>query len=340
MTLSALSFLNKLKLPLSTPLQVIIWVHGTRTHDIFPPTHVVKKEKTQQNSQEPQKPITYSPHGLHNLLDVDPDLHVSAIARAMYESNKTIYDNNHIYLFGWSGDFTPEARATAATHLYQELENLTILYAQHYGTCPPLVLVTHSHGGNVALECAAIHNGQVIIEKLVLLACPVQEKTKPYTQSPLFKKIYSIHSDKDYFQILDMQGFHPVWQAFEAALKSSSLEPIKQIWRSHNRSAKILSERHFPHQSNLKQACIEWKKDSMRWSIKDLCIIEPFLSEKSIHKLQANLQSYDCKERGLMHIEFLFPTFLQQLSYIMQKLDMSYTEISTDTERPTIIIKI
>ncbi|MCX5925568.1 MAG: hypothetical protein NT124_04730 [Candidatus Dependentiae bacterium] len=322
---------NQIESSLSIPPQIIIWIHGTRTHGIFPPTHVVKKEnKNKKAPANPHRAIAYSPIGLHSLLALDQDLHVSAIARALHETNHYLCDQEHIYLFGWTGDFSPEARTIAGLHLYQELKKLTELYIKKYNVCPSIIIVTHSHGGNVALESSTISDNSFSVEKLILLACPVQEKTKPYTQSPLFKSIYSIHSDKDYFQILDMQGLHPIWTAFEGALKSSSLTPIKNAWREHSRSTKLLSERHFPQQSNLKQACVEWKKDTIKWSTKDLCIMEPFLSKNSIQKLQIKLQSYDKKERGLMHIEFLFPTFLQQLPYILQTLDA--TPISTDAK--------
>lgn len=331
------STINQQKADATAPPYIIIWIHGTRTHDIFPPTHVVKKKSKKESDD--RSASSYSPLGLHNLLTVDPDLHVSTIARALLEIDHLSCDPEHIYLFGWSGGFTPEARTSAGLHLYQELKNITNKYIERYGVCAPITIVSHSHGGNVALESVAAYDNSVTIEKLILLACPVQEKTKPYTTSPLFKHIYSIHSDKDYFQVLDMQGFHPVWNAFETAFKAASLEPIKKAWLTHNRPTKILSERHFPHQPNLKQACIEWHKNTNKWSTQDLCIVQPFLSETTIQKLQKNLQSYDKKERGLMHIEFLFPTFLQQLPRILESLDT--TPMPTDTHTPsTIIIKI
>jgi len=314
-----------------TPQNIVVWVHGTRTHEIFPPTYVVHK-KTKTLAE-------YSPYGLHSLLSIDPDLHVSLIGQAIHKANKAQYHKEHIYLFGWSGGFTPEARTLAGKELSEKLSNLTELYTRHYGACPPITLITHSHGGNVALECVPVSDHRFTIEKLILLACPVQEKTKPYTLSPVFKQIYSIHSEKDYFQILDMQGFHPVWQAFEMAFKSVSIEPIKHAWHSHNKSTKILSERHFPHQPNLKQGCAVWKTDTTRWSTHDLSIMEPFLSKKNIEKLQEKLISFDSKERGLMHIEFLFPTFLHRLPDLLEMLDNSTTPDMPKIQ-PTTIVRV
>lgn len=316
----------------------MIWIHGTRSHDIFPPTHIVKKAPSTPSSPTHNTP-SYSPLGLHNLLSLDKDLHVSMIARALCEANSTKYTEDHTYLFGWTGGCTPEARTAAGIHLYQELKQLTQRYSERHDTCPPITIISHSHGGNVALESALLYDGSVSIEKLILLACPVQEKTKPYTQSALFKYIYAAYSDKDYFQILDMQGLHPMWETLDIALRSSSLEPIKNMWRTHKRPAKLLSERLFPNQANLRQACIKWDQKSPKWSTKDLCIMEPFLSQHNIQKLQTKLQNYDQKERSLMHIEFLFPTFLEQLPHIINTLEKT-TPLPDSNQYHTITIKI
>ena len=49
---------------------------------------------------------------------------------------------------------------------------------------PIFKLITHSHGGNVALYLAPIAEedplNAVTIEELILLACPVQVETSPY----------------------------------------------------------------------------------------------------------------------------------------------------------------
>ncbi|MEX2438170.1 MAG: hypothetical protein WD449_02860, partial [Candidatus Babeliales bacterium] len=66
------------------------------------------------------------------------------------------------------------------------------------------------------------------INELIVLACPVQEKTSHLTQSPLFKNIYSIYSTMDHIQWLD-----PQWL--------------------HRNSKTFFSERLFEPQANLKQ---------------------------------------------------------------------------------------
>jgi hypothetical protein len=346
-------------LPTEIIPQIVIWIHGTRTHAIFPPTHVGITQNKITISLDKNNP--YSPLGIHSLLSINQDLHVAAIGHAIHESNPELYLPDHIYLFGWSGEFTPEGRAAAGELLLKELGELVEKYESRYGSCPPITVITHSHGGNVALEAGLLFDAQdnnqdleqanatlqpaqkniinknIIIDKLVLLACPVQKKTRPASSSRLFNTIYSIHSHKDYFQILDVQGLHPVRDAVKNAVTKLSFEPIKHAWQKHHDNT-LFSGRHFNTQINLKQACVEWKPTTEKWSKKDLCIVEPFFQEVHIKKLQSKLQQYDQRKRGLMHIEFLFPTFLHKLPAIIALLDS--TDMPQDPQNPSIVLEI
>ncbi len=304
------------------PEHIIIWIHGTRSHEIFPPTYISPHKKNEFPS------FRYSPYGLHPMLTLDPDLHVYSIVESLHLSDPLLYPREHIYLFGWSGAFSREGRTAAGATLYEQLSSLVSAYKNYYAKEPLLTIITHSHGGNVALEAAAtaqkncLHKecSPLIVDKLVLLACPVQEHTHTHTESLFFKKIYSIHSHKDYFQILDMQGFHPVLKALSDAFTSISLQPLKTVLREHTFN-KIFSERHFKSQPDLKQACLEWGKNTERWSIEDLSIMKPYLTEKQIVIFQKQLQKYDNRKRGLMHIEFLLSTFMQRLPSILATLE-------------------
>lgn len=357
------------------PPAIVIWIHGTRTHALFPPTHVGNKQNKITITLDKNNP--YSPLGIHSLLSVNQELHVATIGHAIHESNPKLYLPEHIYLFGWSGEFTPEGRAAAGALLYKELGELVHAYETNYGSCPPITIITHSHGGNVALEAGSlfdaevgthintqadtrtstsdsgitaahnkrgkensenkIKNNYLKIDKLILLACPVQKKTRPYITSRLFKNVYSIHSHKDYFQILDIQGLHPVRDAFKNAVTALSFEPIRHAWQK-NQDTKLFSERHFDLHANLKQACVEWKPTTEKWSKKDLCIVEPFFQEVHIKRLQTKLQQYDQRKRGLMHVEFLFPTFLLKLPQIITLLDS--TAMPIDSQNPSVVLEI
>jgi hypothetical protein len=116
-----------------------------------------------------------------------------------------LFDYNSLYLFGWSGRLSTQERYWAALILYQKLIALQHTYKQKFGIDPVIRLVTHSHGGNVALNLARIHmlrKDSLTIDTLVLLACPVQHETKELVHSHLFKKIYALYSSLDMVQIM------------------------------------------------------------------------------------------------------------------------------------------
>ena len=94
-----------------------------------------------------------------------------------------------------------ESRAQAAQELYASIQDFA----------GPITIIGHSHGGNVALElalCAEKNPQQLIIERLILLACPIQSATVEFAQSPLFKKVFSLYALEDMLQILDPQGLY------------------------------------------------------------------------------------------------------------------------------------
>lgn len=116
-----------------------------------------------------------------------------------------LFDYNSLYVFGWSGRLSTHERYCASVILYQKLVALYESYTQKYGKSPRIRLVTHSHGGNVALNLARVHklrNDQLEIDSLVLLACPVQYETKVLVESMFFKKIYAFYSSLDMVQVL------------------------------------------------------------------------------------------------------------------------------------------
>ena len=100
------------------------------------------------------------------------------------------------YFFRWSGKLSPQERKKAARHLAS-------LIRTHTG---PIRLICHSHGCNVALLLAELDLPAQHIEKLILLAPPVQKSTSHLVASPLFKKVISLYSTGDLLQVADPQG--------------------------------------------------------------------------------------------------------------------------------------
>ncbi len=145
------------------------------------------------------------------------------------------------YLFGWCGDLTFKAREEAAEELYYYLKKFK----------GKITVIGHSHGGNVALELAhaALKHGDTdfVIDRLILLACPIQKMTSGYASSPVFKKVFNIYSRTDSTQILDPQG------AYRASkeLKNNGIE------------VPFFSERELPDSPNITQARILMKGSNL-----------------------------------------------------------------------------
>jgi hypothetical protein len=193
LVLSFICLFSGLKCHENRPPQIFIWIHGTRlVPDIF------------------SKKYFYRKLGMHRITDYGQHYNCRAVAEALCSAYPNHYSLNHYYYFGWSGKLSFEERKNAAKDLYKELLYLSATYIKTYGQAPVFRIMTHSHGGNVLLNLARIipENSSIVIEEAILLACPVQDRTKEYTHAPCFKKIYAFYSGKDMFQIIDPQGWY------------------------------------------------------------------------------------------------------------------------------------
>ena len=173
---------------------VTVWIHGTRG---FKPFDEYVHAAPSQRGLQPMSSLT--------------DKHrLKKIAQTIAAVDPVKYPFEHFYAFGWSGDLSFQARHDEAQRLHQQLEKLVATYTKKYGHAPFIRLITHSHGGNVALNLATIEhpNKEWFINEAILLACPVQHKTEQLVASPLFGKIYSFYSSMDTLQIADPQGLY------------------------------------------------------------------------------------------------------------------------------------
>lgn len=112
------------------------------------------------------------------------------------------FPDQSVYVFGWPGALGFAIRERAAHDLYE-------LIKDYHGS---ITIIAHSHGCNVALNLAKIAQEQgdkyLSIDRLILLAGPVQAVTEPYVDEPLFKRVYSFYSQADIAQIIDPQGLY------------------------------------------------------------------------------------------------------------------------------------
>lgn len=171
---------------------VTIWIHGTK----LTPLAVLPN-------------FFYRKFGLHPILTYDTKYHLRKLADCLQESDCENFKNDHFYVFGWSGKLSFVERKRAAQQLYDELIILCNNYKHLHGIVPNIRIISHSHGGNVALNLADVQkNSEIKVSELILLACPVQTQTMHLIQNTMFEKIYSFYSETDIIQIIDPQGLY------------------------------------------------------------------------------------------------------------------------------------
>lgn len=171
--------------------KITIWIHGTRFlhcklfKDIF--------------KDNPQ---------LKHASDIPNIYHLRTIANTVSNANPDQFPFSGFYIFGWSGKLNAQLREDSARILHTEISNLVERYSSQYNVPPKIQIITHSHGGNIALNLAKIRKDRsstFTIDRLMLLACPVQTGTMNYTKHPMFKRVYSLYSSLDFVQVMAPQ---------------------------------------------------------------------------------------------------------------------------------------
>ncbi len=199
---------------------ITIWVHGSK----LTPTLVCKS-------------FFYRIEGMHSALEYDTKYHKRTIAELLCQISPDQYVLDQFHFFGWNGELCFDKRKNAAKELYDATLKLIDTYkTEHDGERPKIRIITHSHGGNVVLNLAKVQNSEhpLIINELIILGCPVQEKTKRLIEANCFLKVYAFYSGTDIFQIIDPQGLY-----------------------KKGKTKKILSGRTFDHHETLRQACVK-----------------------------------------------------------------------------------
>ena len=253
---------------MSKTIPIIIFIHGTLPPKALLHVPVIKR-------------FYACPEGLVQLAEL-PDCHTKNLLVSLCKKHPDAYQEEHCHTFGWSGFFNHTARTEAALDLYRALGELKRSYVLK-GLEPSIHLITHSHGGNVALSLKKVaeqsHNREnIIIDRLILLACPVQLQTADCIQTPLFKQVYSIHSHHDILQVLDPQGIHTFLEHLKHFGFEFTLSHLKEL-------GPLFSGRHFPKNSVAKQLNVKYR------------------------------------HRELFHIEFLLPPFMESLPSLISTMD-------------------
>jgi hypothetical protein len=204
---------------------VTVWVHGTRLSKFV-------LQNFFRSIPGMQSPLAYNKS--NNQFD---------IAMALFAGDSAQFPLDDMRMFGWSGALNHQARVQAAHDLYDALLALSKEYKEKYGFEPKFKILTHSHGGNVALRLAQEaknHQKKLVIDQLIMLACPVQRSTMNYTHDTMFKRIISIYSSNDLIQVIDPQGLYEV---------NNSMHEKKNVKIPES----FFSKRCFPPQANMLQ---------------------------------------------------------------------------------------
>lgn len=213
-----------------TPANITVFIHGTKPPF---PEWIIKLRKSCFSFNSGLIPVECLPHSYH------VRNYVESISNAGSEDMPI----KNFYIFGWSGRLDHKERERESASLYKSLKWLSETYQRVHGIKPNITLITHSHGGNVALNLAKVkdyNDKDFFINRLILLACPVQRETSYLIKESVFGKIYSLYSSIDMLQVLDPQGFH----------KTGARKPFSP-------RKPLFSKRRFPFISNLKQVKIK-----------------------------------------------------------------------------------
>jgi hypothetical protein len=242
--------------PAPTIPSITIWVHGTL---VF------------------RKPIYHQIFGdtscLMSITSLPEDHHFRALTSTIAEHDPEHFPIQEFYIFGWSGKLQNQKRKDAANKLFSEISILCERYQKKYGCEPTIRIIAHSHGGNVVLNMAKIKSlsKPFSVKSLILLACPVQEKTMHLISTPMFQRVYSLYSSLDIIQIIAPQ------------FKRTCTTNCITAKHKHRYRIPPFSSRIFPTYSHLTQAKIkinDFPISHTRFSTKEFAALLPTILQK------------------------------------------------------------
>lgn len=310
--LNATQELNNLN---SATKKFTIFIHGTRMIRYFP--------LNLSSNMKVFDTLLSTPHlGLHHYSSVNEPNNQIKIAKTLHAADPTMFPLDTFYFFGWSGKLSVTERRIEAKKLAHEIDTIIIKpFKEKYGIDPEITIITHSHGGNIALNLGREKNSSLIIDALIMLACPVQHETKKYINNSVFKTIYSFYSDNDSLQVLDPQFLGSIGHGVIKAFIKKSTKPLKKIWQKMKWPF-LSSSRKFTEKTSLYQIKMGWE-DTSEWSESDLDIYGP------LHYLGKKMTLlWKKKRRGFYHIEFLMPRFFKELPVILKKISNEKTDFT------------
>lgn len=201
---------------------ITIFVHGTHTYLL---TKLFRQ-------------TLFIPNRLIKILNLNQFSYIKWFVEKIYTADPDNFPLDLFYAIGWSGKLSSYERYNAAKDLYYELLHLKNDIISS-GFEPKITIIAHSHGCNVALNLAKVQSDllpeyKIKINRLITIACPIQDETEDFIKDEIFEKIYSIYSTADMFQILDLD-----FQGYQANKSIFSRRRFKQIDKLKQAKIKI-----------------------------------------------------------------------------------------------------
>lgn len=135
-------------------------------------------------------------------------LYVKSYEQMLEKVDPNENQKKSFYTFGWNGRLDQKKRVQAAEELYKSLvTELEKIKKENPNQKIVFEVVAHSHGGNVVLNLGLAEQKfkkNLLIDKTTLLGTPIQNETKDFVHSDVFKKIYNFYSKGDMIQVIDV----------------------------------------------------------------------------------------------------------------------------------------
>ncbi len=135
-------------------------------------------------------------------------LYVKSYEKILEKVDQNKNQKKSFYTFGWNGRLDHEKRVQAAEELYKNLvTELEKIKKENPHQKIILEVIAHSHGGNVVLNLGQAEQKfkrNLLIDKTTLLGTPIQNETKNFVHSDVFKKVYNFYSKGDMIQVIDV----------------------------------------------------------------------------------------------------------------------------------------
>ncbi len=212
--------------PQPIPERIVIFIHGTihpelgllnPVDTLSDSVNTVSHTYRQRIAKIRDNPLTYEDQTIQDyglkpieqLTDQELAEHTRGIAFIIpaYDAVAHLADatapKNRYYTFGWLGLMSNGSRKEEGFKLYDALCDERAKFA----VPPHITIVTHSHGGNVALWLAQAEKERkrgLHIDSLILWGTPVHRSTAYHARADIFGRVVSFYSDGDWIQGTDV----------------------------------------------------------------------------------------------------------------------------------------